>query len=112
MKAVRIHNYGGPEGLITDDISRPTPAPGEILVHVRGPRASPLDWEKPWVCLLDYFDIPLPAITGRDFSGDVEELGEGVTGFEVGQPVFGTVGQIGTGSYAQYITVSPQEIVS
>jgi NADPH:quinone reductase-like Zn-dependent oxidoreductase len=55
-------------------------------------------------------DVPMPTILGRDFSGDVVTVGSNVTGVEVGDAVFGTVGQLHRGSYAEYIIVAPSEI--
>ena len=112
MKAVRIHNYGDSEVLVYEDIDRPEPSPDEVLVRVRAASASPVDWKMREGYLREWFDVPMPTILGRDFAGDVAEVGANVTGFAVGDPVFGSVGQLHRGSYAEYITVSPNELVA
>src|SRR6476620_1780067 len=103
MKAVRIHDYGSSDVLAYEDIDRPKASPDEVLVRVRAASASPIDWKVREGWLRQYMDIPLPTILGRDFSGDVVEVGSNVTGFAVGDPVFGTVGDLHRGSYADYI---------
>lgn len=110
MKAVRIHDYGTSEVLTYEDIPRPEPGQDEILVRVRAASASPIDWKVRAGYLQGWIDLPLPAMLGRDFAGDVEAVGENITGYNVGDPVFGTVGGLGRGTYAEYIAVSPEEV--
>ncbi len=112
MKAVRIHNYGGSDVLAYEDIDRHEPSPDEVLVRVRAASASPVDWKMREGYLREWVDVPMPTILGRDFAGDVAAVGDNVTGFEVGEPVFGSVGQLNQGAYADYITVSPDEVVA
>src|SRR5215210_8805938 len=112
MKAVRIHNYGGGDVLIYEDIDRPEPSPDEILVRVRAASASPVDWKMREGYLRDWVNVPLPTILGRDFAGDVVTVGDNVKGFEVGDPVFGTVGELHRGAYADYITVTQGELAA
>ena len=45
MKAIRIHNYGGPEVLRYEDAPRPTPGPGELLIKVHAASVNPVDWK-------------------------------------------------------------------
>ena len=45
MKAVRVHNYGGPEVLRFEDAPRPTPGSGELLIRVHAASVNPLDWK-------------------------------------------------------------------
>jgi len=110
MKAVRIHGYGGSDVLTYEDIPRPEPTADQLLVRVRAASASPVDWKMREGYLRDWVDVPMPTILGRDFSGDVAAVGENVTGFKVGDAVFGSVGELHRGSYADYITVSPEEV--
>jgi NADPH:quinone reductase-like Zn-dependent oxidoreductase len=112
VKTVRIHNYGHSDVLSYEDIDQPEPSPDEVLVRVRAASASPVDWKMREGYLRGWFDVPLPTILGRDFSGDVAGVGANVTGFQVGDPVFGTVDGLNRGAYAEYITVSPEEVVS
>jgi len=110
MKAVRIHDYGGSEVLTYEDIPRPEPGPDEILVRVRAASASPIDWKVRAGYLRGWIDLPLPMMLGRDFAGDVAEVGANITDYKVGDPVFGTVGGLHKGTYAEYIAVSPEEV--
>jgi NADPH:quinone reductase-like Zn-dependent oxidoreductase len=111
MKAVRIHDYGSSDVLAYEDIPAPEPADDEVLVRVRAASASPIDWKtrqghlKAWG-----FDLPMPLVLGRDFSGDVVAVGKDVTEFTVGDAVYGSVGELHRGSYADYIAVRPGEI--
>jgi len=110
MKAVRIHDFGGSEVLSYEDVERPKAAKDEVLVRVRAASASPIDWKVRAGYLRGWMDVPLPTVLGRDFAGDIVELGDGVEGFKVGDAVFGSVGELHRGSYAEYIVVKQDEI--
>lgn len=103
MKAVRIHQFGGPEVMQIDEIERPVPAPDEILVKVYASGVNPVDWVirngandklRPF--------LSLPMTLGWDTAGVVEELGSEVTGFQKGDAVYGVPNFPGDGSYADY----------
>jgi len=102
MKAVRLHRTGGPEVLQLDEIDRPTPGPGQILVKAHSigvgiPDELIRDGRYPWM-------PELPTIPGLEMSGHVEALGDGVTRHQIGDPV--VVSVIPTRScYAEYLTV-------
>lgn len=109
MKAMMLKSFGGPEAFELSDVPKPVPGEGQILVRVHATSINPLDYQ---VRRGDYSDhVPLPAITGHDVSGVVEEVGPGVTAFVPGDEVWYTP-QIfdGPGSYAEY-HVAAQEIV-
>jgi len=83
VKAVRIHEDGGPEVLRYEDVADPTAAPGEVLVSLRAASLNHLDvWVRKGLP-----SVPKPRILGADGSGVVAELGAGVEGFEIGQRV-------------------------
>lgn len=93
MKAVRIKKFGGPETIAVEDVPRPQPKPGEVLVRVHASSINPMDWKLREGMMKD---LPLPFTPGGDFSGVIEELGSGVSDFTRGQEVFGcTPGSIG-----------------
>lgn len=101
MKAVALKSFGGPESFELCDVPKPVPHAGQVLVRVHATSINPLDYQ---VRRGDYPDlVPLPAITGHDVSGVVEEVGPGVTAFAPGDEVWYTP-QIfdGPGSYAEY----------
>lgn len=98
MKAVRVHEYGGPNVLKLDEVERPEPSAGEVLVKIRYAAVIPLDWKirNGWV--QNVFPKTLPYIPGFYASGTIESTGPGVTGFAVGDRVFGMI----EGAYAEY----------
>jgi NADPH:quinone reductase-like Zn-dependent oxidoreductase len=100
IKAVRIHSFGGPEALCLEDVAAPEPGPNEVLVRVHAAGVNPFDWK---VREGECGPLPLPRTLGCDFSGAVEALGEGVTDFYVGQPVFGHCAS--GGAFAELIAV-------
>jgi NADPH:quinone reductase-like Zn-dependent oxidoreductase len=103
MKAVRIHAFGGPEVLQIEDIARPVPAADEILVKVYASGINPVDWgvrEGGNDVLRPYLTLPLTL--GWDAAGVVAEVGSEVTGFQLGDAVYGEPNFPGDGSYAEY----------
>jgi len=109
MKAMMLKAFGGPDSFELREVIKPAPGSGEVLVRIHATSINPLDYQ---VRRGDYADlVPLPAITGHDVSGVVEEVGPGVTAFASGDEVWYTP-QIfdGTGSYAEY-HVASQSIV-
>jgi NADPH:quinone reductase-like Zn-dependent oxidoreductase len=72
-------------------VSLPVPAAGEVLVKTIAVSINPIDWKLRRGELKEMMPIEFPAILGRDLSGEVFALGEGVTGLKVGDRVFGLV---------------------
>jgi zinc-binding alcohol dehydrogenase/oxidoreductase len=83
MRAIRIHEDGGPEVLRYEEVADPVPAPGEVLIRLRAASLNHLDL---WV-RQGRPSVPKPRILGADGAGVVEALGEGVAGFEPGDRV-------------------------
>ena len=106
MKAVRIHEFGGPEVLRFEDAPVPEPKSNQILVQIHAAAVNPLDW-KIREGLLG--QDPLPLVMGSDFSGVIESCGPAVQEFQLGEAVFGTVVDE-SGSYAEYAITSPRQI--
>ena len=103
MRAVRIHTFGGPEVLQLEDVARPVPAADEILIKVYASGVNPVDWvvrEGGNAALRAY--LTLPMTLGWDAAGVVVEVGSEVTGFQVGDAVYGEPNFPGDGSYAEY----------
>jgi NADPH:quinone reductase-like Zn-dependent oxidoreductase len=85
MRAVVVREHGGPEVLRLEDIADPTPSPGEVVVRVRACALNHLDiWHRRGIPGASFL---LPCTTGADISGDVESIGEGVSGFAPGDAV-------------------------
>ena len=105
MKAVRIHNYGGPEVLQYQDAPRPHPQAGEALVRVHAAGVNPFDWKVRAGYMKDFVQHKLPLIPGWDVSGVVEEVGLGVSKFKKGNEVFAMADPARDGAYADHIAV-------
>jgi NADPH2:quinone reductase len=102
MRAVRFHEHGGPEVLTVDDIERPTPGDGELLVEVEAAAVNPVD-----TYFRDgaYEPGELPWIPGSDCAGTVAAVGGG-TEYAVGDRVFATgLGNWLQGTCAEYALV-------
>src|SRR6476661_4349183 len=88
MKAVRVHNYGGPEVLQYEDAPRPrVSAAGEVLIRVYAAGVNPVDCAIRAGRVQEIFPVSFPWIPGWDLSGVVEELGADVTKFNKGDEV-------------------------
>ncbi|HYM63092.1 MAG TPA: zinc-binding dehydrogenase [Gaiellaceae bacterium] len=115
MKALRIHEDGGPEVLRLDEVEDPVAAPGEVLIRLKAASLNHLDiWLRQGLP-----SVPKPRILGADGAGVVEALGEGVDGFELGQRVVlnpglrdgaEIVGEHRDGTHAELIAI-PRENV-
>ncbi len=109
MKAIRIHNYGGPEVLTLEDAPTPTPKAGEVLVKIHAASVNPVDWKIREGKMKDFIPTQFPAILGSDFAGVIEAVGPDVTDWRVGQAVFGAPAQ-GSGAYAEYAAAPSQTL--
>ena len=89
MKAIVLHEYGGPEKLSYEDVADPVAGKGQMLVRVTSTSVNPIDYKLRSGAYKDFMPLTFPAILGNDFSGLVREVGEGVTGFAVGDRVMG-----------------------
>jgi NADPH:quinone reductase-like Zn-dependent oxidoreductase len=111
MKAVQVHNYGGPEVLHFEDAPRPTPGSGELLIRVHAASVNAIDWKARAGYMKNVFPLPLPYIPGWDVSGIVEAIGPGVTQFKKGDEVYAVPdgARSGKGTYAEYVVVKETE---
>lgn len=108
MKAVRIYSFGGPEVLQVEDVPRPEPGEGEVLIRVRAASVNPVDY-KMRQGGYRRAKIELPATLGRDVSGTVEAVGPGAGGVRVGEDVYAFLGARG-GGYAEYAIARAGEV--
>jgi NADPH:quinone reductase-like Zn-dependent oxidoreductase len=88
MKAVVVHQYGGPEVLKFEEYPDPVPGPGEVLVRVAATSVNPIDYKRRAGLTKDFYPIKFPGLIGVDIAGTVVKLGPGVEGFSVGDQVF------------------------
>jgi NADPH:quinone reductase-like Zn-dependent oxidoreductase len=110
MKAIQIHNYGGPEALKYEDAPRPQPQAGEVLVRVHAATVNPIDWNVREGHMKDFWPHKFPLILGWDLSGVVEELGRGASRFKIGDEVYSVPDPTRNGAYADYIVVRESEL--
>ena len=104
MKAVRIHQFGGPEVLQYEEVPTPTPGPGEVLVKLAAAGLNYSDVHQ----RTGHFPSKLPYTMGREGSGTVAALGPEVTNFKAGEPVAYTGIP---GAYAEYALVPAERLV-
>jgi NADPH:quinone reductase-like Zn-dependent oxidoreductase len=108
MKANRIHQFGPPDVIVFEDVDRPVPGEGEVLVRVKASGVGPWDgWIREGKSVLPQ---PLPLTLGSDLSGVIEEVGIGVDDFKVGDEVFGVANPRFTNANAEYAVVSARMI--
>ena len=69
MKAIRIHEFGGPEVMKYEDVPEPQPGPGEIRIKIIAAGVNPMDWK---VRRGDISSLPLPMIMGLDVAGTID----------------------------------------
>ncbi len=98
MKAIRVHEFGGPEVLKLEEVEKPRPAAGQVLVRIRAAGVNPYDT---YMRTGTYIKRPaLPYTPGSDGAGEVEAVAEGVKTARPGDRVY--VANTVTGAYAEY----------
>jgi len=88
MKAIVVHQYGGPEVLKFEDYPDPVAGPGEVLVRVAASSVNPIDYKRRAGLTKDFYPMTFPGLIGVDIAGTVVKLGVGVKGFSIGDEVF------------------------
>jgi NADPH:quinone reductase-like Zn-dependent oxidoreductase len=102
MQAIRVHQFGGPEQLRLEQVARPMPRAGEVLVQMQAVGVLPAEWKMRQGFFQGTIPVAFPYIPGSALAGVVVEVGSGVTVFQPGQAVFG---RTPNGAYAEYTTV-------
>jgi NADPH:quinone reductase-like Zn-dependent oxidoreductase len=113
-RAIVWTKYGAPDGLAAAEVAPPTAGPGDLLIRVRATAVTAGDCELRALRLSWGFRVlvrllmgplrPRRKVLGQEFAGDIEAVGDGVTRFRVGDPVFGTTG-FRFGAYAEYLVI-------
>jgi NADPH:quinone reductase-like Zn-dependent oxidoreductase len=102
MKAAFIERFGGPEVLKYGDLPDPVASPGEAVIDVFAASVNAADWK---ARAGQYGQAKFPLVLGRDFSGVIGAVGEGVGDLKVGDAVFGVCAAGQDGAYAEKIAV-------
>jgi NADPH:quinone reductase-like Zn-dependent oxidoreductase len=106
MRAVRVHEFGGVDKIVLDDIPVPVPAENQVLVQVLA--AGVGNWDA--LARSGKIPQPLPLVLGAEVAGIVEKLGPGVSSFAPGDYVFGLTNDLFTGGYAEHAVVQADTI--
>src|SRR5438445_6323950 len=112
MQAAVRRRYGSTDLVHLEEIDRPTPKPGQVLVHVQAAGVDRGVWHlmtgKPYLMRIAGFGLRAPKnpVLGRELAGTVEAVGTGVTRFQPGDAVFG----IGEGSFAEYVVAKEDRL--
>jgi len=112
MKAIVIHEYGGPEVLKYEDVPRPEPKDDQLLVRVIAAGVNPVDGMIRSGMFAKGGNGAFPMILGGDIAGVVEKVGSKITKFKPGDPVFAYVSLDNNGGYAQYALTTERETAS
>jgi NADPH:quinone reductase-like Zn-dependent oxidoreductase len=88
MKAIVVHQYGGPEVLKFEDYPDPVAGPDEVLVRVAAASVNPIDYKRRAGLTRDFYPMQFPSLIGVDISGTVIKIGTRVGDFSIGDRVF------------------------
>jgi NADPH:quinone reductase-like Zn-dependent oxidoreductase len=110
MKAIVVHEYGGPEVLKYEDAPRPEPKENEVLIRVKAASVNPVDVAIRKGYLKEFTGNKFPLILGMDASGVVEKVGANVHKFKLGDPVIAFFTLAGQGGYAQFVVATENEV--
>jgi NADPH:quinone reductase-like Zn-dependent oxidoreductase len=102
MKAIVVHQYGGPEVLKFEDYPDPVTGPGEVLVRVTATSVNPIDYKRRAGLTKDFYFIKFPGLMGVDVAGTAFKVGPGVEDFAAGDQVFA----MADNTYAEFCVVN------
>ncbi|MHC9296634.1 NADP-dependent oxidoreductase [Mycobacterium sp. LTG2003] len=111
MKAVRYDRYGDSDVLKYDDVDRPVPGEGQVLIEVAATSFNPVDAAIRAGYLADAFPIGFPHVPGIDVAGTIAQLGDGVSNWHVGDSVVGFLPMNADGAAADYV-VAPADVLA
>jgi len=108
VQAIRVHHFGDLDSLVVEDVPRPAPGEGEVLLQVKAAGVGP--WDALVRSGRSVLPQPLPLTPGSDVSGLVEQVGAGVSQFHAGEAVFGATNARFTGGYAEYAVAAATKL--
>jgi NADPH:quinone reductase-like Zn-dependent oxidoreductase len=110
MKAVVVHEYGGPEVLKYEDAPKPEPKENEILVKVIAAGVNPVDASIRSGKYAKFFGAKPPFIPGYDIAGVIENTGAKMDKYKSGDAVYAYINLDRGGGYAEYVAVTDDEV--
>jgi len=110
MKAIRIHEFGGPDVLDLEDIAIPQPADDEVLIKVYASSVNPVDQKIFAGESQQKFPTKFPLTIGWDVSGVIQTVGSKVHHFSIGDEVYGRPFPTTNGAFAEYVVIKANQI--
>jgi NADPH:quinone reductase-like Zn-dependent oxidoreductase len=110
MKAYRLHDFAGDSGLRLDEVPKPKAKPGEVVVEVKASGVNPVDWKIAAGYLQGMLNHTLPITLGCEVSGLVADVGSDVSGWALGEQVFGYLSLVRCGGFAEYAVALSSEL--
>lgn len=110
MKAIRIHQFGGPDVLQLEDIAVPQPKADEVFIKVYASSVNPVDQKIVAGEAEEKFPTNFPLTIGWDVSGVIEQAGNQVRNFSIGDAVYGRPFPTQNGAFAEYLVIKASEI--
>lgn len=110
MKAIVLHEYGGPEMLKYEEAPRPRPKDDEVLIRVIAASVNPVDVAIRSGKYTEYLHTTLPLIAGMDAAGVVEKIGSKITTLKSGDPVYAFFTLREEGGYAEFALAKETEV--
>jgi NADPH:quinone reductase-like Zn-dependent oxidoreductase len=112
MKAVRYHAYGDSDVLVYEDADRPVAGAGQVVVQVAGTSFNPVDAAIRAGLLQQVFPVALPHVPNFDVAGVIAEVGEGVSGWSVGDAVVAFLPMTAPGAAAEYVAAPAETLAA
>ena len=110
MKQVEYFKYGGPEVLRVNEVSKPKPSKGEILVKVMASSINAIDWKNRQGKFRHVSGLLRPRTKqGFDIAGFVEDIGYGISGIQAGDRVIGQLANLQGGAFAQHVILKSNQ---
>ena len=110
MKAVIYRQYGGIEVLEIETMEKPKINDNQLLIRVHASSVNPIDWKVRRGDIKIVSGRNFPHKLGCDFAGEVAALGKNVSGYKMGDAVYGTIDPVKGGAYAEYLPVDPDHV--
>jgi NADPH:quinone reductase-like Zn-dependent oxidoreductase len=112
MKAVRYHSHGDSDVLVYEEADRPVAGPGQVVVQVAGTAFNPVDAAIRAGLLQQVFPLAFPHVPNFDVAGVITEVGEGVSGWSVGDAVVAFLPMTAPGAAAEYVAAPAEALAA
>jgi len=112
VKAVRYHSYGDSDVLVYEEADRPVAGPGQVVVQVAGTSFNPVDAAIRAGLLQQVFPVVLPHVPNFDVAGVIAEVGEGVSGWSVGDAMVAFLPMTAPGAAAEYVAAPAEALAA